>query len=89
MDFQAILELAKAYIINLIDSLNLQTIAYSLIMAVSGLVIIILARRLTRIIKKNNDIDDEDKFMLTLKSFGLLLLFVALLMVIFQSLQHG
>lgn len=89
MDFNTIIELVKTYILNFIDSLNLATIAYSLVMAISGLAIIILARRLTRLVKHTNEIDDEDKFMLTLKAFGLLMLFVALLMVIFQSLQQG
>lgn len=86
MSLDSIIEIVKMYAENLMNQLNLYSIAYALIMAISGLSITILSRRLTRVFKRRNDIDDEDKFMLTLKVFGLLLLFVALLMVVFQSL---
>lgn len=86
MNLQTIMEVLKMYYENFVTNLNLYDIAYALILAVCGLSITILAKRITRVFKKRNDIDDEDKFMLTLKAFGLLLIFAALLMVIFQSI---
>lgn len=86
MDFNAIVEVVKLFFNNLIGSLNLFDIAAALIIAVSGICLAILARRITRIVKKTNDVDDDDKFMLTVKAFGLVLIFVSLLMVILQAL---
>lgn len=86
MSFETILEVLKVFVNNFTTQLNLYRIAGALIIAISGLSITFLARRLTRVFKRRNDIDDEDKFMLTLKAFGFILIFVALLMVIFQSI---
>lgn len=86
MSFDAIIEVLKIYIENFSTQLNLYRIAGALVIAISGLSMTILARRLTRVFKRRNDIDDEDKFMLTLKAFGFILIFAALLMVIFQSI---
>lgn len=86
MDIKTIFEVVKLFISNIVTELNLYSISYALILAIAGLSITILARRLTRVFKKKNDIDNEDKFMLTLKAFGLILVLASLLMIVFQSI---
>lgn len=86
MDIKTIFEVVKLFISNIVTELNLYSIAYALILAIAGLSITILARRLTRVFKKKNAIDNEDKFMLTLKAFGLILVLASLLMIVFQSI---
>lgn len=78
------LEIIKTFFVSLSDALNLKNIMYGLILAIAGLSIAILSKRITRIFRRNNEIADNDKIMLGFKVFGLILLFIALLVIVFQ-----
>ena len=67
----------------LADSLRLQDIYIGVILAVIGLTIAILSKRIARIVRKSNDIKNDDKTMLGIKVFGLVLLYIALMVIIF------
>ena len=50
---------------------------------VVGAAMVILARRITRVIKKTNSIADNDKTLITLKSIGIALMFLGLMVIVF------
>ncbi|MBR4745731.1 MAG: hypothetical protein IK070_03395 [Clostridia bacterium] len=54
----------------------------ALSLAVVGLALGVLARRIARVIRKTNEIDDKDRALITIKVFAIILLFVAALIMI-------
>lgn len=86
MDLNTIITILKEMFATYADRLSLAEFMPSIILAVAGLSSIFLARRITRVIKRKNNIDNEDKFMLGVKFFGLIVFFVAILIIVLQSL---
>lgn len=69
-----------------IQSLGIFNMIISLIFIVVGVLLVILARRITRIIRRNNEINDNDAIMLTFKIVGILFMFAALCIIVFKGL---
>lgn len=86
MNFETILELLKTIIDSYITNLNLEQLAYAIAFAIFGLVVSMLARRITRILLGRNDVDDDNKLMIGIKLFGIVVFFVGLLIVVIQSI---
>ncbi len=68
---------------SLSKKLQLPNVMGGIIMAIVGLAIAILSRRVARAVRKTNQIDDNDKVMIAVKTVGLLLMFSALLVLVF------
>ena len=63
--------------------LSMPAVWFALILFIAGATMVILARRITRVIKKTNSIADNDKTLITLKSIGIVMMFVGLMVVVF------
>ncbi len=60
-------------------------IIVAMVLAVVGLTIAILARRITRAIKQKNDIPNEDKTLIVIKVIALLFMVASALLFIFTA----
>jgi len=69
----------------LAERLKLPSILSGVIIAIVGLAFVILARRVTRAVRKTDSVEDDDKVMIVLKAIGLVLMFVALMVFIFTK----
>ena len=69
---------------NLLIRLQMPVIMIALGCAILGVAIVFLARRITCVVRKSDDIKDNDNVLLALKSIGLIFLFVAVLIIIFR-----
>lgn len=63
--------------------LSMPAVWLALFLFIAGATMVILARRITRVIKKTNSIADNDKTLITLKSIGIAMMFVGLMVVVF------
>ena len=54
----------------------------ALVLCVVAVSLAILARRIARVVRKTNDIKDNDHTMLTIKVIAVILLFVSVLMIV-------
>lgn len=54
--------------------------------AVFGVATAVLARRITRIIRKRNEIDDNDPSLISIKAIGLVFMLVAFLILVLQTI---
>ena len=57
-------------------------IILALVLCVLGVSLGILARRITRVVRKTNEIDDKDRLMITLKVLSIVMLFISVLIVV-------
>lgn len=55
-----------------------------IILAAVGLALTLLAKKITRIARKKQDIDEADKLYLALKGFALVMILVALIVMIIE-----
>lgn len=56
-----------------------------IVLAVLGVAIGVLAKRITRVVRKSNTVENNDKILISLKLVGLVLLFLALILLIFTN----
>ena len=69
---------------NLLIRLQMPVIIVALVCAIVGVAIVFLAKRIACVVRKSDDIKDNDNVMLAFKAIGLILLFVAVLIIIFR-----
>lgn len=67
------------------ERLQLPMFTAGIVLAVLGVAIGVLAKRITRVVRKSNTIEDNDKILVSLKLVGLILLFLALILLIFTN----
>ena len=70
---------------NLSKRLQLPSVIGGIVLAVVGLAVACFAKRLTRAIRKTNTVADNDKVLITIKTIGLVLMFTALLVLVFAN----
>ena len=70
---------------NFIERMQIPSIIVALAFAVVGVALAVLARRIARVIRKTNDIKDNDGCLIAFKAVGLVCLFVSVLIIIFRS----
>ena len=70
---------------NFIERMQIPSIIVALVFAVVGVSLAVLARRIARVIRKTNDIKDNDGCLIAFKAVGLICLFVSVLIIIFRS----
>lgn len=70
---------------NFVDRIRIPAIIVALAFAVVGVAIAVLSRRIARVIRKTNDIKDNDNLLITFKAIGLVCLFISVLIIVFRS----
>ena len=74
------------YFGNVVEMIQSVEIIIGICFAVLGVATSILARRITRIIRKRNEVDDNDSCLVTIKVVGLVFMLVAFLILVLQTL---
>lgn len=69
---------------NLLARLQLADVIIAMCFAVIGVAIAVLAKRITRTIRKRDNIEDNDKILIIFKAASLVLIFVAFLILVFE-----
>ncbi len=82
----AFTQFLSTYFGNILDMIMSVEIILGICFAVLGVATCILARRITRIIRKRNEIDDNDSALVTIKVVGLVFMLVAFLILVLQTL---
>ncbi len=67
------------------ERFQLPMFTLGIVLAVLGVAIGVLAKRITRVVRKSNTIENNDKILISLKLVGLILLFLALILLIFTN----
>lgn len=75
----------STYFDNLGAMLKSVEILMALFFAIIGVSTAVLARRIARVIRKRNDIDDGDAALVGVKAVGLVFMLVAFLILVLQS----
>ena len=70
---------------NFVRRLQMPAIIVALVFAVIGVSLAVLGRRVARVVRKSNDISDNDSVLITFKAIGLVCLFVSVLIVVFRG----
>ena len=70
---------------NFVRRLQMPAIVVALVFAVIGVSLAVLGRRVARVVRKSNDISDNDSVLITFKAIGLVCLFVSVLIVVFRG----
>ncbi len=70
---------------NFVRRLQMPAIIVALVFAVIGVSLAVLGRRVARVVRKTNDISDNDSVLITFKAIGLVCLFVSVLIVVFRG----
>lgn len=81
----SILTVFQSFFNSILNRLQLPNVIMGIVFAVVGIAFATLAKRIARIVRKKNDIPDDDKVMITLKVIGLVCLFIALLVLVFKN----
>ena len=63
--------------------LSMPAVWFALALVILGTALVILARRFARVIRKADNIADNDKYMITFKCVGVVMMFVGVMLVVF------
>lgn len=69
---------------NFIDHISKVNVITGIVMAALGLALTLLARRITRSIRKTETVDNADKIYLGIKAFALVMILAALILMIIE-----
>lgn len=69
---------------NFVDVISRVNVIAGIILAAVGLALTLLAKKITRIARKKQDIDEADKLYLALKGLALVMILVALIVMIIK-----
>ena len=70
---------------NFVRRLQMPSIIIALVFAVIGVSLAVLGRRVARMVRKTNDIKDNDSVLITFKAIGLVCLFISVLIVVYRG----
>ena len=70
---------------NLIRRLQMPAVIVALAFAIIGVALAVLARRIARVVRKSNEIQENDSILISLKAIGLVFLFVSILIIVFRG----
>ena len=70
---------------NFVRRLQMPSIIIALVFAVIGVSLAVLGRRVARMVRRTNDIKDNDSVLITFKAIGLVCLFISVLIVVFRG----
>lgn len=70
---------------NFVRRIQMPAIVVALVFAIVGVALAVLGRRVARVVRKTNDISDNDSVLITFKAIGLVCLFISVLIVVFRG----
>ena len=70
---------------NFVRRIQMPAIIVALVFAVVGVSCAVLGRRVARVVRKSNEINDNDSVLITFKAIGLVCLFISVLIVVFRG----
>lgn len=70
---------------NFARRIQMPAIIVALAFAIVGVALAVLARRIARVVRKSNEIADNDAVLISLKAVGLVFLFVSVLIIVFRG----
>lgn len=70
---------------NFLRRIQMPAIIVALAFAIVGVALALLARRIARVVRKSDEIADNDAILISLKVVGLVFLFVAVLIIVFRG----
>ena len=70
---------------NFVRRIQMPSIIIALSFAIVGVALAVLARRIARVVRKEDKVADNDAVLISLKAVGLVLLFVAVLIIVFRG----
>ncbi len=76
------IDFINVYVNNLLSRFQSVNMIVGVCFAILGVVFAVMAKRITRIIRKRNDVDDNDKAVVTFKAIGLVFMLVAFLFLV-------
>lgn len=75
----------STYFKGVVSMLKSVDIIIGISFAILGVAVAVLARRITRVIRKRNDVEDNDSALIAIKTIGLVLMLIAFLILVFNS----
>ena len=70
--------------VTLADRLMQKNVMLGIALAVFGAFLSVIAARIARAVRKTNNVDPNDKVIITLKSLGLILILIALIIMVIE-----
>lgn len=80
-----LLNIFQEFADNFVRRIQMPSIIIALAFAIVGVSLAVLARRIARVVRKSNEIADNDAVLISLKSVGLVFLFVSVLIIVFRG----
>ena len=80
-----LLNIFKEFGENFIRRIQMPSIIIALSFAIVGVALAVLARRIARVVRKEDKVADNDAVLISLKAVGLVFLFVAVLIIVFRG----
>ncbi|MCI5497229.1 MAG: hypothetical protein MR412_01395 [Firmicutes bacterium] len=71
---------------NFVRRMQMPSIIVALVFAIIGVSLAVLGRRVARMVRKSNNIEDNDSVLITFKAIGLVCLFISVLIVVFRGI---
>jgi hypothetical protein len=69
---------------SLIERLTMTNVILGIVLAVVGLSLSLIATRFARMVRKTSNVDPNDKVIIGFKSFGLILILIALIVIVIE-----
>lgn len=70
---------------NFVRRIQMPAVIVALVFAVIGVALAVLGRRVARVVRKSNEVEDNDSVLISFKAVGLVFLFVSVLIIIFRG----
>ena len=64
---------------------SMPQIWFAMFFCIVGVALVLLARRITRVIKKTNHIEDNDRTLVTIKCIGIAMLVITVIILVFTK----
>lgn len=80
-----LLNVFQTFADNFVRRIQMPAIIVALCFAVVGVALAVLGRRVARVVRKSDEIADNDPVLITFKAIGLVCLFVSVLIIVFRA----
>ena len=69
---------------SLIERLTMTNVILGIVLAIVGLSLSLIATRFARMVRKTSNVDPNDRVIIAFKSFGLILILIALIVIVIE-----
>lgn len=80
-----LLNVFQTFADNFVRRMQMPSVIVALCFAIIGLSLAVLGRRVARVVRKSNEIADNDPVLISMKAVGLVCLFISVLIIIFRA----